>query len=173
MRVTPSPAITSRHTPAPSPRNPPVSPPNFPPGGLCPHSALSAPFRVWVTVWVSPHPGGDAPLRTARFSSITNKNQPDLERSELIFCWVLPTALAGKGFEPHDLRVMRCHLSNLYQKMRKFRGFQEVFRVSKGRFSRGSRAVVAPHGSKHESGMGQKMGQPKTGFRRRCRRSGV
>ena len=45
-------------------------------------------------------------LRTARFSSITNKNQPDLERSELIFCWYLPTALAGKGFEPHDLRVM-------------------------------------------------------------------
>ena len=82
-------------------------------------------------------------------------------------------SLAGKGFEPHDLRVMRCHLSNLYQKMRKFRGFQEVFRVSKGRFSRGSRAVVAPHGSKHESGMGQKMGQPKTGFRRRCRRSRV
>ena len=46
-------------------------------------------------------------LRTARFPLITNKNQPDLERSELIFCWILPTALAGKGFEPHDLRVMR------------------------------------------------------------------
>ena len=45
--------------------------------------------------------------------------------------------------------------------------------LDKGRFSRGSRAVVAPHGSKHESGMGQKMGQPKTGFRRRCRRSRV
>ena len=45
-------------------------------------------------------------LRTARFSSITNKNQPDLERSELIFCWYSPTTLAGTGFEPHDLRVM-------------------------------------------------------------------
>ena len=32
--------------------------------------------------------------------NITNKNQPDLERSELIICWILPTALAGKGFEP-------------------------------------------------------------------------
>ena len=65
-------------------------------------------FRVWVTVWVSPHPGGEEQRGTAGISFITNKNQPDLERSELIFCWISPTALAGKGFEPHDLRVMRC-----------------------------------------------------------------
>ena len=85
----------------------PRSPPKFSPGGLCPHPALSAPFRIWVTVWVSPDPGGEGRRVTTGFSSITNKNQPDLERSELIFCWILPTALAGKGFEPHDLRVMR------------------------------------------------------------------
>ena len=68
----------------------------------------SGPFRIWVTVWVSLDPGGEGQQANTVFSSITNKNQPDLERSELIFCWVLPTALAGKGFEPHDLRVMRC-----------------------------------------------------------------
>ena len=89
------------------PQIPSKSPPNFPSGGLCPHPALSAPFRIWVRVWVSPHPGGEGQQANTVFSSITNKNQPDLERSELIFCWILPTTLAGKGFEPHDLRVMR------------------------------------------------------------------
>ena len=101
------PLITSHH-PRPIPRKfPQNSSPISHPEGLRPHPALSAPFRIWVTVWVSPHPGGDEPLWITRFSSITNKNQPDLERSELIFCWILPTALAGNGFEPHDLRVMR------------------------------------------------------------------
>ena len=70
------------------PRNPPEFSPYFSPGGLRPYPLLSASFRIWVTVWVSPHPGGDALPRTARFSSITNKNQPDLEQSELIFCWI-------------------------------------------------------------------------------------
>ena len=60
-------------------RNPPKSPPNFSPGGLCPHPALSAPFRIWVTVWVSPHPGGERRRADLSISSITNKNQPDLE----------------------------------------------------------------------------------------------
>ena len=100
------PLIISHHTPA-SPANSARIPARFPTRRSPPPSG---PFRSFPHMghgMGQPHPGGDGPPRTARFSSKTNKNQPDRERSELIFCWISPTALAGKGFEPHDLRVMR------------------------------------------------------------------